>query len=229
MPSQSINRPQENEVVATLYSDLDFLIRYSSICFTDEDDKARPDVLFAQCTPLFNGYNFDLKDDCVVYDIFSLIESAKEEGLHWLLTCECGIADDVGIYAACLVSHPDTQTIVWEFEISQYQDLLIAPFNAMKTGWLRIIFERQAYQSAIQRMVIEVQYRLQTLIPFHMIQPQEFTRTFNYQTTLHDLQKKFIQIKTLQIEDFNPLSLDDLDALLALDADHLWDEQSEKV
>jgi hypothetical protein len=96
--------------------------------------------------------------DDLVLDLKPLLDSARRPGGYFLLTCECGIADDAGIEEAIFVQHPSPDTIEWDIDI---QGALPAFYGeswlAHQEGYLRLLFDRHQYVDDLRRMVAEVQ------------------------------------------------------------------------
>jgi hypothetical protein len=102
----------ETRPALTLSSRIGWQIYYSEIIFCD------PPHLILQAVPDFAGGGNDLAEHGIVWDVFALIESIKQPGAHQMLTADCGYAPDVYIEESVLVSHPDSNTVIWEMDIA---------------------------------------------------------------------------------------------------------------
>lgn len=96
--------------------------------------------------------------DDIVLDLKALFESARKPGGYFLLTCECGYADDADIKEFVFVQHPSPDTIVWEVDIQGLRSALIKDtWLTHQDGYVRLIFDRSQYVTDLRRMVAEVQ------------------------------------------------------------------------
>lgn len=94
----------------------------------------------------------------IVLDLKTLFESARKPGGYFLLTCECGIADDADIYELIFVQHLSPDTIVWELDIQGLKAALVKEtWLTHQEGYVRLIFDRSQYVADLRRMVVEVQ------------------------------------------------------------------------
>lgn len=94
----------------------------------------------------------------IVLDLKSLLESARKPGGYFLLTCECGIADDADIHELIFVQHPSPDKIVWELDIQGLRSALVKEtWLTHQDGYVRLIFDRTQYVADLRRMVVEVQ------------------------------------------------------------------------
>jgi len=94
----------------------------------------------------------------IVLDLQSLLESARKPGGYFLLTCECGIADDAGIEELIFVQHLPNDKVVWELDIQGLRSALVKEtWLTHKDGFVRLIFDRAQYVTDLRHMVEEVQ------------------------------------------------------------------------
>lgn len=94
----------------------------------------------------------------IVLDLKALFESARKPGGYFLLTCECGYADDADIKEFIFVRHPSPDTIAWELDIQGLRSALVKEmWLTHQDGYVRLIFERSQYVADLRRMVVEVQ------------------------------------------------------------------------
>lgn len=94
----------------------------------------------------------------IVLDLQSLFESARKPGGYWLLTCECGEADDADIHEPIFVQHLSPDTIVWELDTQGLRAALVKEtWLTHQKGYVRLIFDRNQYVADLRRMVVEVQ------------------------------------------------------------------------
>ena len=94
----------------------------------------------------------------IVLDLKSLFESARKPGGYFLLTCECGYADDAEIHELIFVQHLSHDKIVWELDIQGLKAALVKEtWLTHQDGYVRLIFDRSQYVADLHRMVAEVQ------------------------------------------------------------------------
>ncbi len=94
----------------------------------------------------------------IVLDLKALFESARKPGGYFLLTCECGYADDAGIKELIFVQHQSLDKIVWELDIQGLRSALVKEeWLTHQDGYVRLIFDRSQYVADLHRMVDEVQ------------------------------------------------------------------------
>lgn len=156
--------------------------------------------------PVIQGYNSNMPDDCVVLDIDYLMDAyQKLENLSgYYLTCECGVADDVGILAPLTV-HISQNEVHWDLDTASYQDILIPPYSNMDHSTLRLIFDKQQYVSDIQQLL----KHLQALVK-NGIDVSELKNADCYQNLLTN----YPQVKTIMVNNIYPNC--DTDRLLSL-------------
>lgn len=94
----------------------------------------------------------------IVLDLKRLFDSVHRPGGYFLLTCECGIADDADIHELIFVQHLPPDKIVWELDIQGLRSALAKEtWLTHQDGYVRLIFERSQYVADLRRMVVEVQ------------------------------------------------------------------------
>lgn len=94
----------------------------------------------------------------IVLDLKALLESACKPGGYFLLTCECGCAEDADIHELIFVQHPSPDTIAWELDIQGLRSALVKEtWLTHQDGYVRLIFDRSLYVTDLRRMVAEVQ------------------------------------------------------------------------
>jgi len=94
----------------------------------------------------------------IVLDLKALFESARKPGGYFLLTCECGYADDADIKELIFVQHPSPDMIAWELDIQGLRSALVKEaWLTHQDGYVRLIFDRSQYVADLHRMVVDVQ------------------------------------------------------------------------
>lgn len=94
----------------------------------------------------------------IVLDLKTLLDSACRPGGYFLLTCECGYADDADIKELIFVQHPSPDAIAWEVDIQGMRSALVEEtWLTHQEGYVRLIFDRSQYAEDLYRMVTEVQ------------------------------------------------------------------------
>lgn len=94
----------------------------------------------------------------IVLDLLPLLESACKPGRYFLLTCECGIADDADIYEQIFVQHPAPDKIVWEVDVQGLRAALVKEtWLTQQDGYVRLVFDRAQYEADLRRMVAVAQ------------------------------------------------------------------------
>jgi len=147
----------------TLPSRIGWQIYYSEIIFDD------PPCLILQAVPEFAGGGNDLAERGIVWDVFALIESIKHPGAHQVLTADCGYAPDVYIEESILVSHPDSNTVVWELDIAGLRPALDKTLIGDHEGFVRLVFAREQYETDIRALVRALQQAGRDPIPVTML------------------------------------------------------------
>lgn len=181
--------------------------KYNQIIFDE------PPFLMLQMTPMFPYCHPALAERCIVWDVFSLIESIKRPGAHQLLTCECGYAPDAEIEESVLVSHPDEHTVVWEFD-SQGLRATLDDSLVCEDGFYRWTFDRADYERDIRALLREVQARITQPVAV-----TDLSDTYG----LDHLINSFPDIKTLRVEEFEPDTRGmAAERLLEIDPDAAW-------
>lgn len=94
----------------------------------------------------------------IVLDLKRLLDSARKPGGYFLLTCECGDADDADIKELIFVQHPSPDIIEWEIDVQGTRAALSRDdWLTHRDGYVRLVFERGHYVDDLRRMVAEVQ------------------------------------------------------------------------
>ncbi|MGZ0018965.1 hypothetical protein [Nitrosomonas sp. wSCUT-2] len=141
----------ETRPALTLPSRIGGQIHYSEIIFDD------PPHLILQAVPDFAGSGNDLAGRGIVWDVFALIDSIKRPGGHQVLTADCGYAPDVYLEERVLISHPDSNTVVWELDIVGLHPALDKTLTGDRVGYVRLEFAREQYEADIRALVKALQ------------------------------------------------------------------------
>jgi|CXWL01.1.fsa_nt_gi hypothetical protein len=129
-----------------------------SFIYGDGGDKPPTDQELKFLPALECGLQMAGEHGDIVLDLQSLFESARKPGGYWLLTCECGEADDADIHEPIFVQHLSPDTIVWELDIQGLRAALVKEmWLTHQEGYVRLIFDRNQYVADLRRMVVEVQ------------------------------------------------------------------------
>lgn len=144
--------------VLTLLGRIGWTVRLTEIVFDD------PPYLVMQTTPVFPGCHDRLAERGIVWDVFALLASVRRPGAHQIVTSDCGYAPDSHLEEAILVSHPDENTVVWEFDVPGLRPALDDSFGLDQKGFVRLIFSRNEYEADIRAMVRELQHVASTPI-----------------------------------------------------------------
>ena len=129
-----------------------------SYIYGDSSDKSPTEQVLKFIPALECGLEMAGEYDDIVLDLKALLESARKPGGYFLLTCECGIADDADIHELIFVQHPSPNTIAWELDIQGLRSALVKEtWLTHQDGYVRLIFERSQYVADLRRMVVEVQ------------------------------------------------------------------------
>ncbi|HSO81180.1 hypothetical protein [Thiocapsa sp.] len=180
--------------------------RYAEIILAD------PPYVILQATPIFPCCHPGLIERGIVWDTFSLLDSHERPGGHQILTSSCGIADDAGLKARILVSHPDTRRIVWELDLMGLGPALEDHLHAEK-GFIRLTFERDQYESDLRALVRELRERAT-----HPVTVAELSETVGFESLRDD----YWQLAPFQVEELEPsIGGMALEQLLDLDPDSL--------
>lgn len=114
-----------------------------------------PCVTFS-LTPAFPGCADTLRERGIVWDLWRLMESVRRPGAFPIVNCECGYPPDACLETDVLVSHPDDATVVWELDCKGLSPALDSAFVDLD-GFIRLVFERKAYEADVRGMLREVQ------------------------------------------------------------------------
>ncbi len=154
-----------------------------------------PPCLTARLVPVFPLCGPDLAERCIVWDVFALVAAMQRPGLHRLLTCSCGDADDAGVDAGVVVYHPDAQTLVWEMD-AQAMGVALDASVADRPGIVRWVFERSALEADLRQMLRNLVATLSSPLPVTAL-PHE-TPNLSHLLALQP------PVQQLAIEDFDP-------------------------
>lgn len=180
-----------------------------------------PPYLVMQSIPNFPGCCDKLDERGMVWDVLVLIDSAKRPGAYQLLTCDCGYAPDAGLDETVLVSHPDEQTVIWELDIAGLRPALDDSFADVASGFIRLVFRREEYESDIRAMVSGLQCVGRTSFP---VQPE--TDKYGLQSLFQSYGFQSPDQTTIMVEELEPNTKGvALERLLEMDANAPWSRE----
>ena len=133
--------------------------RYREIIFYP----GAPSLSFS-LAPAFPGCGDKLDERGIVWDLWRLMESVRRPGAYSILNCECGYPPDADLETHVIVSHPDHGTVVWELDCRGLSPALDDAFVHLDS-FLRLVFEREAYEAEVRAMLREVQQTARTPVP----------------------------------------------------------------
>ena len=195
--------------VLTLPGRIGWQIYYSEIIFDD------PPYLFMQALPDFPGGTDDWTERGIVWDAFALIDSIKRSGAHQVLTADCGYAPDVYLEERVLVSHPDSNTVVWELDIAGLRPALDKTLIGDREGFVRLVFVREQYGTDIRSLVKALQQAGCGPVPVTALD----SRTYGLKHLLTD----YPACDSLPVDTLEPgVEGMELERILELDADEPW-------
>lgn len=171
-----------------------------------------PSVVFS-FTPVFPGCAGDLAAKGIVWDMQALLDSVRQPGGYFLLNCECGYPPDADIEECVCVSHPDERSIVWELDC---RGLAPALDEALRCdmGFVRLIFDRDEYESDVRNLLRTLQATARTSAPFAALSSLEHA---------DDLEKEYPHLSGANADEFEPDHKgDDIERFLAMDAEAPW-------
>lgn len=94
----------------------------------------------------------------IVLNLQALLQSVRKPGGYFLLTSECGYAEDADIHELIFVQHPSPNKIVWELDVQGLRSALVKETQLThQEGYVRLIFDRSQYVTDLHRMVAETQ------------------------------------------------------------------------
>lgn len=188
---------------------LGWRLRYGDVIFYPD----APGVDFS-LTPVFFGCSEVLAQIGIVWNLWALIESCRRPGAFSILNCECGIPDDAGLKEFVFVSHPNDEIVVWELDIKGLSPAL-DDWIVGQPGFIRYLFEREAYEMEIRAMLREVQRVAEMPVPLADL-PGERVR--------EDLERQYPGIHHVTADRFEPTIRGDCDAddFCGMDADAAW-------
>ena len=171
-----------------------------------------PSVVFS-FTPVFPGCADDLAAKGIVWDVQVLLDSVRQPGDYFLLNCECGYPPDADIEERVSVSHPDARSIVWELDC---RGLVPALDEALRRdeGFVRLIFDREEYESDVRNLLCMLQSTARTSVPFAALSSLEHA---------DDLEKAYPHLSGANADEFKPDHKGaDIERFLAMDAEAPW-------
>lgn len=175
-----------------------------------------PGVVFS-FTPVFLGCTEDLAAKGIVLDLEGLLDSVRQPGGYFLLNSECGYPPDVGIEERVCVSYPDERSIVWELDCRGLAPVLDETWRR-GDGFVRLIFDREEYESDVRTLLRTVQSTARAVIPFDELSFLEHGA---------DLRKEYPHLSGAKADLFEPTvhGDDDIEGFLALDANAPWQRE----
>ena len=161
-------------VSVPLPSTLRYRLRYPSLInIADPDDPALNLVV----TPAFESFNPDVRDDCVVFDVPALFDTLENGGTNYLLTRECGWAEDVDIGAPISVRVTPAH-IEWTLELQHYHHILRAPWCEQTTGTLTLQFYRAQYRRALWQLLHDLYQVARNGVCLATLKQEDITRGY---------------------------------------------------
>lgn len=194
----------------SLPAELDYRIRYSMFHFLDD----QPESLSIQVQPQFTGCRVHFDDDAVVYNLYNLIESCRQEGNWYLLTCECNYADDIGIYSKIQVSH-DSSSIIWNIHTPDYISIIDEEWNT-RAQYLQLIFNKNQYCQTVCKLIEDLQEKIRSPVSLETLKATDFTKSYNDIAIHQDLLTAFPNI-SLPVQPVYPHEEVDIEEILAID------------
>jgi len=173
-----------------------------------------PSVSFS-LTPVFPGCSDQLAEREIVWDLWRLMESIICPGAYSILNCVCGLPYHAGIEDHVCVSHPKHNTIIWEIDFKGLRPAVDEAFGHLD-GFLRLVFEREAYEADVRAMLHEVQQTVSTQVPI-----SELSGAYGYAA----LENDYPGCRQVLADLFEPTVHGDCDAeeFLELDPDIQWE------
>lgn len=106
--------------------------------------------------PEFSEANPDIEEKTdIVWDLPQLCETIRKPGGYHVLNCSCGLSDHAGLNGLACVTHPDDETVVWELDLPGHRPALHERWKS-DAGFLRLIFNRNEYETDIRAMLTAV-------------------------------------------------------------------------
>ena len=188
---------------------LGWFSRHGEIIF----DPDQPYVTYS-LTPVFPYCSGKLAELGIVWDLWRLLDSVRRPGAYFILNSECGYPPDAYLEVSVLVSHPDSETVIWEIDIEGLRPALDTAFDG-QDGFIRLVFRRDEYEADIRAMLREVQHAGRTLVPLERLRA---THGYDHLVQHHP------DIRALPVGVFEPTVHGDcdLDEFAALDAEAAW-------
>lgn len=175
-----------------------------------------PSVVFS-FTPVFPGCADDLAAKGIVWDVQALLDSVRQPGGYFLLNCECGYPPDADIEERVCVSHPDARSIVWELDCCGLAPALDEALRRDE-GFVRLIFDREEYESDVRTLLRTLQSTARAVIPFDELSFLEHGA---------ELRKEYPHLSGAKADLFEPTvhGDDDIEGFLAMDATAPWQRE----
>lgn len=142
---------------------LDWKLEYDTIY-------ADPPWLIVRLVPGFPQCNPTINETSIVFDLFDLFNSAKRPGGYFLLNCTCGDSSHAGIEEMVFVSHPDADTVIWELDVPGLSPALADCWQS-ENGFLRLVFNREEYETDIRAMLGDVRSAGSASLPVERLEP----------------------------------------------------------
>lgn len=182
-------------------------IRYAMV-HVDSDEPQHAGVCL-NVTPDFCGYNTHVLDDCVVMDLSVLLHILKMCGTekHYLLTCECGDAEDVGIMSPASITVTATEIYV-DFSVDDYLDILVPEYTEQKGETLRIVFNKNQYEATVLELMQILKKLYLEGVVIDSLTERDFTRAYGSWQTLQELRRQWPGMQKLEISSINPFDAD---------------------
>jgi hypothetical protein len=175
-------------------------------------DPDQPYVEFS-LTPEFPWCSDKLAERGIVWSLRDLLESVRCPGAYQIVTCECGYAPDAYLEERICVSHPDTESVLWEIDIKGLAPALDDALEVID-GFIRLRFVRDEYETDIRAMLREVQETART--PVSLAQ-------MGSAYGIEHLRDEYPGYLSLLAEVFEPGERGcDLDDFVAMDCDAPW-------
>jgi hypothetical protein len=192
---------------------LEWRLRYGEITFYPE----QPSVSYS-FTPVFPGCSDELAERGIVWNLWALMASVRQPGAFSILNSECGYPPDANLEELVLVSHPASDSVVWELDINGLRPAL-GRWLSEPDGFIRLVFVREEYEADIRAMLREV--RLTHGMP---VLSGNLTGAYGYA----HLRQEYPADQSVVADIFEPTCHGDGDGeeLAALDAEAVWSREA---
>lgn len=186
-----------------LRTEFDYQIRYSMICINDENPEDMS--LTLNVTPAFKGYNSNIIDDCVVMDLYVLDHILQMQGTvkYYLLTCECDVAEDVGIMSPAAITVTSSEIQI-DFFVNDYKEVLEDKYTSKEGETLRIIFDRQQYISKFTELMKTLKLFYKEGVMISALTESDFTRSYHSWRLLQELKQQYPSLQRFWVGGINP-------------------------